>query len=107
MSTVPETATTPPAAPAALAPDPTMPYWHGWDGARHSLAELRCGLNPSAAAEVEQRHLAAINRVAAAAIEAMRGGEPAEGRRLSCAAGRLCQEIAGLWPSSAVEVKRR
>jgi hypothetical protein len=44
---------------------------------------------------------------AAAALAASDCGDRRETVRLACAAARLCGEISGLWPRSAVEIPRR
>jgi hypothetical protein len=71
---------------ALRAPDPAKPYWREPDGTRHSYRSLRCRLEPGLAAELRDAHLNAIERIAAA---------------------RLCGEIRGLWPASAVEIRRK
>jgi len=58
----------------------------------------------SAPREVE---LEAIGRIARAGLAASERGDQGETARLAMAAGRLCQEIAGHWPPSAVEVPKR
>ena len=88
----------------AIAPDPQIPHWRGRDGARESYQTLRCGLEPWAARELGQAHIGAIEAIAAAALAAAERGERREARRLAAAAGRLCGEIAGRWPPTAVEI---
>jgi hypothetical protein len=100
-----------PGAPVAavrglLAPDPEAPYWRDVDGSRHSYGSLRSVLGPRLAAEVADAHLAAIGRIAAAALAADRRGDHAQTARLAAAAARLCGEIRGLWPASAVTLRR-
>jgi hypothetical protein len=58
------------------------------------VSEL-AGPNVAAAAD---RDAEAICAVARAAAYACLRGEDQEARRLALAAGRLCEEIAGLWP---------
>jgi hypothetical protein len=89
------------------APDPDVPHWREADGARHSYGSLRSGLEPRHAAELTDAHLAAIGRIAAAALAADGRGDHAQTARLAAAATRLCGEIRGLWPASAVEIPRR
>jgi hypothetical protein len=90
----------------ALPPDPQVPHWREPDGARQSYQTLRCGLEPGAARELGQAHIGAIEAIASAALAAAERGERREARRLAAAAGRLCGEIAGRWPPTAVEIPR-
>lgn len=89
------------------APDPVAPYWREADGTRHSYGSLRCMFDERVAAELGEPHLAAIRAVAAAALAASERGNRRETARLATAAARLCGEIRGLWPASAVEVRRK
>ncbi len=89
------------------APDPAAPFWAEQDGTRHSYGSLRCGLDGDSGSELGSVHLEAIGQIARAAIEAAEHGDQGETARLAMAAGRLCQEIAGHWPPSAVEIPRR
>jgi hypothetical protein len=89
-----------------LAPDPEVPHWREPDGTRHSYGYLRGRPDARPAAELRERHLAAIQRIAAAALVAAECGEDRETARLATAAARLCGEIRGLWPSSASETGR-
>jgi hypothetical protein len=89
------------------APDPAAPYWREADGTRHSYGSLRCMFDERVAAELGEPHLAAIRAVAAAALAASERGNRRETARLATAAARLCGEIRGLWPASAVEVRRK
>ena len=90
----------------AIAPDPQVPHWREPDGTRQSYQTLRSGLQPSAARQLGQAHIGAIEAIAAAALAAAEGGDRREARRLATAAGRLCGEIAGRWPPTAVEIPR-
>ena len=90
-----------------LVPEPAAPFWRCQDGARHSLGSLRCGVDPDAADTLAEAHVEAIRRIARAALAASQRGDRGETARLAMAAARLCQEIAGHWPPSAVEVQRR
>jgi hypothetical protein len=87
-------------------PDPDTPYWHEAGGARHSYRSLLSLLDPRLAGAVREAHLAAIQRIAAAALSAAERGDRRQTRRLATAAGRLCGEIAGLWPPTAVEIPK-
>lgn len=89
------------------APDPAAPFWRGEDGTRHSYQTLRVGLRPGPVRRLREAHLAAIEAIAAAALSAAERGDRRETRRLASAAARLCGEIAGLWPPTAVEVPKR
>ncbi|MCA1698596.1 MAG: hypothetical protein LC790_06700 [Actinobacteria bacterium] len=71
-------------------------------GSQHPTRPARSGA--SALREVQ---LEAIGRIARAALAASERGDQGETARLAMAAGRLCQEIAGHCPPSAVEVPRR
>jgi hypothetical protein len=90
-----------------VAPDPVVPYWREADGTRHSYRTLRCGLAPGPAHELRKAHVAAIEAIASAALDAAERGAGREARRLAAATARLCGEIAGLWPPTAVEVPKR
>lgn len=90
-----------------IAPCPAAPCWRAQDGTRHSYGTLRCGLDPDDAEMLAEAHLDAIGAIARAALAACERGDQAETARLAMAAGRLCQEIAGHWPPSAVEIQRR
>jgi hypothetical protein len=89
-----------------IAPDPEVPHWREADGTRHSYGSLHSGLEPRLAAELADAHLHAIGRIAAAALAADGRGDHAQTARLAAAAARLCDEIRGLWPASAVEIRR-
>jgi hypothetical protein len=91
----------------AIAPNPKVPYWREPDGTRQSYQTLRCGLQPRAARELGEAHIGSIAVIASAALRAAERGERREARRLAAAAGRLCGEIAGLWPPTAVEIPKR
>jgi hypothetical protein len=93
--------------PKAIAPDPAVTHWREPDGTRHSYRTLRCALEPEAVRGLGRAHVAAIQAIASAALAAVEGGDGREARRLAAAAGRLCGEIAGRWPPSAVEVPKR
>ena len=84
------------------APTPDQPFWHEADGTRHSFASLSAGLDEPLAAELRDMHIQALANLAAKALHARGEGDHHSVHRLSHAAGRLCQEIAGLWPPSAV-----
>lgn len=88
------------------APEPGAPFWRQEVGTRHSYGSLRCGLDPGSASALGEAHLEAIYHVASAALEASRRGDSRETARLALAAGRLCEEIAGRSPPTAVEVPR-
>jgi hypothetical protein len=88
-------------------PDPDTPYWREAGGARHSYRSLLSLLDPRLAGAVREAHLAAIHRIASAALSAAERGERRETARLATAAARLCGEIRGLWPASAVEIRRQ
>jgi hypothetical protein len=94
-------------ATPVLPPDPDAPFWREADETRHSYCSLRSRLDPQRAAELGEAHLDAIGSIAAAAIAAFERGDRHETARLATAAARLCGEIRGLWPASAVEVRRR
>jgi hypothetical protein len=87
-------------------PDPAAPFWREQDGSRHSYGSLRCGLDPGEATALRDAHLAAIGQIAAVALEASERGDRRETVRLASAAARLCGEIRGLWPPSAVQTRR-
>jgi hypothetical protein len=89
-----------------IVPDPRVPHWRDADGTRHSYQTLRCGLESGPADGLRQAHAAAIHAIAAAALAAAERGDHRETRRLAAAAGRLCGEIAGLWPPTAVEIPK-
>ncbi len=89
------------------APDPATPFWREQDVTRHSYGSLRCGLERGSAIALREAQLEAIGRIARAALAASDRDDQGETARLAMAAGRLCQEIAGHWPPSAVEVPRR
>jgi hypothetical protein len=59
------------------------------------------------AAMLGAAHVEAIRRLAAAALEASERGDRRETARLACAAARLCGEIRGHWPPSAVNTPGR
>jgi hypothetical protein len=88
-------------------PDARVPFWRGEDGSRHSYGTLRCGLDPPMAGILGAAHVEAIRSIAAAALEASERGDRRETARLACAAARLCGEIRGLWPPTAVETPKR
>jgi hypothetical protein len=88
-----------------IAPDPDVPHWREPDGTRHSYGSLRSGLEPRLLVELADAHLAAIARIAAAALAADGRGDHAPTARLAAAAARLCGEIRGLWPASAVTLR--
>jgi hypothetical protein len=90
-----------------LPPEPDATYWREGGGARHSYQTLRRLLDPRLGAELREAHLAAIHRIAAAALSAAERGDRRETARLATAAARLCGEIRGLWPASAVEIRRQ
>ena len=89
-----------------LGPDPEVPCWRWPDHSRHSYGHLRARLDARLGAELREGHLAAIQRIAAAAVVAAERGEERETARLATAAARLCGEIRGLWPASASEIRR-
>jgi hypothetical protein len=88
-------------------PDAGAPFWREEDGTCQSYGSLRCGLDPPMAGMLGAAHVEAIGRIAAAAIEASERGDRRETARLACAAARLCGEIRGLWPPTAVETPKR
>jgi hypothetical protein len=88
-------------------PDAGIPFWREGDGSRHSYGALRCGLDGHTASALRAAHLGAIGRIAAAALDASERGDRRETARLASAAARLCGEIRGLWPPSAVETPKR
>ena len=79
-------------------PTPEHPAWHEEDGTEHAFLTVLIGLSADTVGEVNRLHVEGIASVAAAAIAAHHQGDHREARRLSTAAGRLCDEIAGLWP---------
>jgi hypothetical protein len=89
------------------APDPDVPHWREADGTRHSYGALRSGLEPRLADALADAHLHAIGQIAAAAIAACERGDHSGTARYAAAAARLCGEIRGLWPASAVEIPER
>ena len=89
-----------------MAPDPEVPHWRTADGTRYSYGSLCCGGDARPAAELREAHLTAIRRIASAAMTAAERGDESETARLATAAARLCGEIRGLWPPSAVETRR-
>ena len=91
----------------AIAPDLAAPYWRDSDGTRHSYQTLRLGLGPGPASDLRRAHAAAIHAIAAAALAAGERGDRRATKRHAAAAARLCGEIAGLWPPTAVEVPER
>ena len=93
--------------PYALAPDPQFPHWREPDGTRHSYQTLRCRLGPGPAGELRRAHAAAIHVIATAALAAAERGDRREVRPLAAAARRLCGEITGLWPPTALEIPKR
>jgi hypothetical protein len=68
---------------------------------------VRRELDGGLTANLRDDHLPAIHRIAAAALSAAGRGDWRETARLATAAARLCSEIRGLWPASAVEIRRR
>ena len=88
-----------------LAPDPEVPHWREADGTRLSYSSLRCELDPADWDELREAHLAAIRRIAAAAVAAAERRDGGETARLPTAAARLCGEIRGLWPACALETR--
>ena len=91
----------------ARAPEPGAPFWRAEDGKRQSYCSLRCGLDGDSAIALRETHCGSICLIAAAALVARERGDQRETARLAMAAGRLCEEIAGHWPPSAVEVPKR
>ena len=87
---------------AVRGPEPDAPFWRGADGRRHSYCSLRCRLDAECAVVLREAHCQAIHAIAAAALAARERGDQRETARLAMAAGRLCGEIAGHWPPSAV-----
>lgn len=85
--------------PAVNAPTPDRPYWHDQTGGRLALADALARVDVEASAETYERHVQAIGELAHAAVEARLGEGSGAARTLAMAAGRLCQEITGLWPS--------
>jgi len=85
--------------PAVNAPTPERPYWHDAAGERLALGDALARIDAEAPDETYGRHVQAITTLAHAALEARLGEENGAARTLAMAAGRLCQEIAGLWPS--------
>ena len=79
-------------------PTSERPAWTESDGTEHAFLTLLIGLNSETAAEINRLHVNGIAQIASAAIEAHHAGDHREARRLSTAAGRLCDEIVGLWP---------
>ena len=92
---------------AMKAPEPGAPFWRGADAKRQSYCSLRCGLDADGAIALREACLGAIGLIAGAALAARERGDQRETARLAMAAGRLCEEIAGHWPLSAVEVPKR
>lgn len=88
-----------------IAPAPEAPHWREADRTRLSCGSLRSGLEPRLAAELAEAHALSIRRIARAALAAKERGDHAEAARLASAAARLCGEIRGLWPPSAVEAR--
>ena len=88
------------------APTAEQPYWHEADGTRHSFGSLSVGLEEDLAAELRDMHTTAVATLVGEALKARGDGDHLTVHRLSHAAGRLCQEIAGLWPPSAVAIPK-
>jgi len=82
-------------------PCPAAPYWRTAEGRRHSLSSVRAGCDEATQAVVMRVHLAALDRILAAAAEAELGGNRREARRLVGGATRLCGELVGLWPDGS------
>ena len=77
-----------------LSPTPALPHWHEENGARvHFTALMVAGQAP---AELAAAHGTAISQIVQAAIATT---DHAERRRLALAAGRLAEEVTGLWTS--------
>jgi hypothetical protein len=85
--------------PAVNAPTPDRPYWHDETGGRLALGDALVRIDVEAPADTYARHVEAIAELAHAAVEARLGEGNGAARTLAMAAGGLCQEIAGLWPS--------
>jgi hypothetical protein len=81
-------------------PTAELPCWHEADGTPYTVHDISAGLSADTVDEIYQRHASAIRRLVLAASDAVRSGDHAEARRLACAAGRLCEEVVGLWPIS-------
>lgn len=84
------------------APTSQTPYWHDVeDRAVHDLRLVLAAAPTELVEAIESMHAGAIRAIVSEAITAQRAGDSATARRLSNAAGRLCQQIIGLWPVSA------
>ena len=82
------------------APTPREPYWRdAEDGTRRDLRELLVGLSAEQAQEIETMHAQAVAELVTASLTAQRAGEYLEARRMAVAAGKLCEQTVGLWPS--------
>ncbi|MBA2644349.1 MAG: hypothetical protein H0U80_02770 [Solirubrobacterales bacterium] len=88
------------------APTAERPFWHEADSTRHSFASLSVGLDDDLAAELRDMHTRAVATLVGEALKARGDGDHVTVHRLSHASGRLCQEIAGLWPPSAVAIPK-
>ena len=86
-------------APAVNDPTPERPYWHDGTGERIAFGDVLAHAGPDEVAELGERHVEAIRVLCHAAVEARLGEGNGTARTRAMAAGRLCQEIAGLWPS--------
>jgi hypothetical protein len=86
------------------APNIHRAHWHEEDGSRaHFLHVLACAAGGAREHAIEL-HAQSIKDITLAAIEAHTQGRHAEARRLAMAAGRLAQEICGLWSPAAMAV---
>lgn len=86
-------------APAASEPTPERPYWHDAAGERIAFGDVLAHAAPDEAAALAERHVEAVRALCRTAVEARLGDGNGTARTHAMAAGRLCQEVAGLWPS--------
>ena len=85
------------------APTPDRPDWHETeDGTRRHLKEVLAGLHPDSVAQIRSMHTQAIAQIVEAGMLAVDARDHARARALAHRAGRLCEEIVGLWPAAAV-----
>jgi len=86
------------------APDCERPWWHDLDDpdGRRAFAEIAAALGADHGPRAAALHGQAIASLVVASAEARRGGQETRARALAQAAGRLCQEVVGLWPLSSL-----
>ncbi len=83
------------------APNPQRPYFHHEDGSRLSYTEAVIDHAANEPAAVRALLTDGICELLDAGFTAVDDGDHTEAVRLFTAAGRLCGEARGLWPTSA------